>query len=346
MIFKSRITSSITSVAENRVAKTLFSRLRDHLVPIFMLHRMRDDGLAISGHDPEIVRSSLAYAKKHGYNFLSLDKLIECLISGNSIPPRSIVFTMDDGFYDQLIYGASIFSEFDCPVTIFLLGEFSAGVSWPWDYQIEYIIETTKKRSLVFDVDGVEREFLLDTPLGKKVARDLMRDKYKSTSTDLAVIGAANLAEALDVDLPQLPPERYRPIRWEEARQHEDKIVRFGAHSMRHTILAKQSTEVSRQEVMDSYNSINRELVNPSQVFCYPTGRPGLDFGEREMDVVKAAGFSAALSVQPSYVNSQRPLSEHELFALPRFSLPNNLPDFIQICSWIEAAKEKMRGRN
>ena len=32
----------------------------------------------------------------------------------------AVVFTMDDGYFDQATVGGAIFAEFDCPVTTFV----------------------------------------------------------------------------------------------------------------------------------------------------------------------------------------------------------------------------------
>ena len=94
------------------------------------------------------------------------------------------------------------------------------------------------------------------------------------------------------------------------------------------------------KEILDAWQSIENELNNPLRVFCYPTGR-AIDFGEREIEVLKDYGYLGAMSTTPGFVR-QKNSSGDQIFSLPRLALPDNMTDFIQYCSWIESAKESL----
>ena len=79
------------------------------------------------------------------------------------------------------------------------------------------------------------------------------------------------------------------------------------------------------------------ELNNPLEIFCYPNGKP-MDFGNREIDFIKDFGFKGAVSTKSSVVRYKYN-SDDYIYSLPRLPLPNNMPDFIQYCSWIERAR-------
>src|SRR5688572_27287631 len=105
---------------------------------IFMMHRFAVPDLGVSGHDPEVVRSALEYLRRRKYHFATLTELLDCLERGEPMPERTIVFTIDDGYFDQAEIAAPLFAEFDCSATCFVCTGFVDGELWMWWDQIEH----------------------------------------------------------------------------------------------------------------------------------------------------------------------------------------------------------------
>ena len=53
----------------------------------------------------------------------------------------------------------------------------------------------------------------------------------------------------------------------------------------------------------------------PVMLFAYPNGKPGRDYGPRDVELVKEAGFDAAMSTIGGVADHRS-----DLFQLPRFS--------------------------
>jgi len=145
------------------------------------------------------------------------------------------------------------------------------------------------------------------------------------------------IARDADVSLPEEPPAAYQRMNWEMARQLERKGIQFAPHSVSHNVLSRLDSESVRQEIIESWRTLDRELLNPLKVFCYPTGRE-IDYGKREIETLRDNGFLGAVTTTPGYVE-QMDASDESLFRIPRFSLPDSMHDFIQCCTWIEFAK-------
>jgi hypothetical protein len=94
------------------------------------------------------------------------------------------------------------------------------------------------------------------------------------------------------------------------------------------------------EEILGSWQTIEKELASPLKVFCYPTGR-FMDYGPREIEFLRENGFHGAVSTLSATVNIQKN-QEDVIYHLPRFELPANMVDFVQYCSWIEQAKQAM----
>jgi peptidoglycan/xylan/chitin deacetylase (PgdA/CDA1 family) len=91
-----------------------------------------------------------------------------------------------------------------------------------------------------------------------------------------------------------------------------------------------------QQEINLARERVERELTNRPDVFAYPTGRPS-DYDRADIEEVKRAGFRMAFNTVPDYVKAG-----YERYELPRFSLPENTADFLQIVNRFEALKERL----
>ena len=71
--------------------------------------------------------------------------------------------------------------------------------------------------------------------------------------------------------------------------------LEIGSHTLSHPFLPRLSLEQAREEIRDSRLRIEQHLQRPVRLFCYPSG----DFGIRERELVRDAGYEAAVSVAP-----------------------------------------------
>ena len=100
-------------------------------------------------------------------------------------------------------------------------------------------------------------------------------------------------------------------------------------------------------EIEESWLRLRQELTSPLNLFAYPSGISGVDFSEREVHLVREAGFPLALSADTGYVRPvQEGMNPSALWRLRRFSLPQTTEDVLQCASWIERAKGAMHGRD
>jgi peptidoglycan/xylan/chitin deacetylase (PgdA/CDA1 family) len=317
------------------------SRFFDHCIPIFMVHRMRYEGQPITGTTPDHLRDCLHFLNKTGCNPVSLEDLILAIKHKTQLPDKAVVFTMDDGYIDQALLAAPIFIEFNCPLTFFVITGMPDHALWPWDAQVSWIINQSKKTLLQINLEGEIIRVELGSHSKRSLAREKVRDIIKELDNELIPDILIRLAEAAEVSIPDVAPPDYQPLDWEMARELEAKGIRFAPHSRTHRILSKLHKTSMENEIMGSWETLGQELANPLKVFCYPTGRT-LDFGPREIGVLKKQGFLGAVSTIPGYVEIQKDPLE-QIFHLPRFDLPGNMTDLIQYSSWIEHAKGVIR---
>jgi len=327
-------------LGRNALLALVFQKWRQRHVPIFMLHRIEDTENGVSGHDPELIRECLCFLKDRRYTFLSLSQLVEFINAGELPPKNSVVFTIDDGFYEQASIAVPIFEEFNCPVSIFIISEFSSNNKLPWDYQLEYIFNQVDSQYLAINSDDICFSETINNTNRAEVIQ-YFRDALKTRDSQYANKITKSIAIDLGVKLTAGAPAGYRPIDWGFIRKCESNFVDFGPHTANHSILSREEHCIMEREMIESWNTLKEQVKKPLDIFCYPTGRKGLDFASREMRAARSIGFRGAVSTNPGYVDVIQ--DKEHLYSLKRFALPDNLGDFIQLCSWVELLKHKIR---
>ncbi|MFC1757266.1 polysaccharide deacetylase family protein [Planctomycetota bacterium] len=73
--------------------------------------------------------------------------------------------------------------------------------------------------------------------------------------------------------------------------------VDFQAHTVFHPCLPQCTDEESQREIADSKRILETEFSLPINAFAFPNG----DYGDREIEYLREAGFDAAVTVKPGF---------------------------------------------
>jgi len=92
---------------------------RQEGVVILMYHSVADNDIFFTVK-PKMFVKQIAYLKEHGYNVISLEKLVDCLNSGKKIPSKTVILTFDDGYQDNYNNVFPILKKYNFSATIFL----------------------------------------------------------------------------------------------------------------------------------------------------------------------------------------------------------------------------------
>jgi len=334
---KQRLKNILVPFLASRPVSAIATRIFGYGIPIFMLHRTATDESTSHSHTPELLRQYLQFLKDNGHSFVTLEDVLAAVRGDKLLPPKSIAFTIDDGYLHQANIAAPVFNEFNCPATIFLITGFLDGKLWPWFSQVKYLVENTQSDAFELDFPDNNLSFKINGYESRIKSARSIAETMKSLDDDLIPDIIEQLSHATNVNIPLTPPDKYKPMTWDTARELEKKGISFGPHTVSHPILARVSDDKSEREIVKSWKRINEELANPVPIFCYPNGR-SCDYGAREIEIIRKAGLVGAVSTIQKQVefNNQSDLYE---FNLPRLSFPYSLEDLIQYSTWIEHAK-------
>ena len=292
---------------------------------ILMLHRVCETD--VSGFEPnaalEITPEFLDAAIRHigdlGYDLISLDEAVRRLKESDFVRPF-VVFTLDDGYRDNLTHAAPIFRRHNVPFTVYLSTSLPDGTAQLWWVALERIITGANEIHVRF-ADGSEA-FSCATTEQKNAAWSAIYWRLRMGSEDAMRAEIARLAIAQGIDLPALT--RDLALSWDEVRKlAADPLASIEAHTADHFALAKLDAIRAHEQIAHGLARHEAELGRRPHHFSYPYGDPG-SAGERDFAMAKTFGFASATTTRKGLIH---PRHANRLAALPRLSLNGHYQD-------------------
>jgi len=139
-----------------------------------------------------------------------------------------------------------------------------------------------------------------------------------------------------DSHLPSLPN-----LTWDDVREMADLGFEIGSHTVSHPDMGRVSRAEARRELVESRETLQKQLGRPVRWFAYPFGGRG-HFQTELLSVVVEAGYEACFSAHGGFV---RPDGDPRLLpreAVPYFKNVRHLGLHIRGClDWLYALKRR-----
>ncbi len=324
-----------------RSSSQLLSPFYSGIGCIVMLHRIADHmpvervgwckDLEVTGATLEdIVR----LFRQHRYAFLSMDEVRDRLQGKGKSEAKFVAFTFDDGYRDVFTRGFPILRDAGVPFTLYLTTGYPDKTLLHWWYLLEDLL--LAKTRLAYEREGVQHEFLLQSPAQREMAFDQISQQFEISSGESQQQLARLLfgAEASRAIIDQLS------MSWEELlTMAAHPLVTIGAHTRNHPNLRKLPLEQARQEIWQSKQQIEQRLGKPVRHFAYPFG--GLQHAaEREFALAQECGFDTATTTRLANIF---PGNRASMFSLPRLYAAEPSDMEVQISGAVSAFR--YRGR-
>ncbi len=210
-------------------------------------------------------------------------------LQDGTLPRRAVAISFDDGYADNYQVALPVLRQFDLRATFFVAAGFLDGGCMFNDLVIEACRvapegawDTGPDALGVRPVGGVSgRVQLADQLIG--------RLKYLPAADRLAA--ARELLARAGGRAPG-----HLMMTSEEVRGLHRAGMEIGGHTLTHPILARLAPEEASQEIAGGKAALESLLGAPVPLFAYPNGKPGEDYLPRDVDLVRAAGFTSALT--------------------------------------------------
>ena len=287
----------------------------------FIFHRVleRADPLLPSEPDAEHFDKIIGFIAKY-FHVLPLTDAASRLAAGR-LPAAAACITFDDGYTDNLTVAAPILRRHGVTATFFIASGFIDGGRMWNDSVIEAVRAAPAGQFDARDLNlGVH---MIDDDASRVRAYVDMLGKLKYIDLSLRTERTDELA--LRAGLPhhsRLMMTRRQII------ELRDIGMDIGAHTVRHPILSKVDAVTAAAEIGDGRDQLAGWLGHPPEVFAYPNGLPGTDYTERDVALVKRAGFKCAVSTARGVAGGAA-----DCYQLPRFTpWDRTLPRFALRC--------------
>lgn len=322
----------------SKYVEHLMSKVLGPFVTIYTLHRPSPSNQSFHGIDENLLEQCLRFSLKRGYEFASIDELVDAAVNNRKLTKPTLCFTLDDGYADQLSRLIPVLLKYQAKPTLFVITDFIDQVDWPWDAKVAYIVWSTSVTPCTFQNAGKSIKLDCTSPKTRvETRRALSRHAKTLGKNDLENFLAA-LEQICQVSVPEKAPLEHSPTSWEDLRKYEELGLRVGAHSRSHLVLKALNDDQIVHELAESKARVDGELKHPSKVFCYPSGTAN-DFSARHPLLVEQAGFSSAITTISRPTNLQA--IRANLYQIDRIGFPETFDRFVRYSSWIEVLRNK-----
>ena len=210
------------------------------------------------------------------------------LLREGRLPSRSVAVTFDDGYADNVQVALPILREEGIPATFFIATSYLDGGRMWNDTVIEAV------RRLVpgvhpfryAGIDSIEVPHSLDRRalvlqlLG--AIKHLPQGDRQASADALAGLVGQPLPGSL-------------MMRREDMLTLAEAGMDIGGHTRSHPILSGLSAAGAEEEIAGGLDDIAAVTGRRPVLFAYPNGRRGVDYGDREVGLVRSLGLLAAL---------------------------------------------------
>jgi len=237
-------------------------------------------------------------ALKARYKLLSLEQLEELLISKKEIKNNCHI-SFDDG--DRSFYNITfpLLKKHNIPVSLFVSPD---------------IISTNT--NFWFQETGDYNEEILKSILSKYLDIPAAKLNEFSSQSIFKCLQVKDIKNVIELYRQQTDCGKKAPqnMNLEQLKELEASgLITIGAHTISHPILKNESDENCFYEIAGSIKALEKLLGHRIRYFAYPNGRPGIDFGEREISYLQQNGITMAFSSELNTLSAGT-----ELFSVPR----------------------------
>ncbi len=241
------------------------------------------------------------------FTILSMDDAIERWRTG-TLPERAACITFDDGYRNNFEVAVPVLRRHGATGTFFVASDFLDG-----GLMFNDCVRETVRRL----PNG-----LLDLSWVGLPAHTVDDDRSRIALIDAFIAAVKYLPPEERADVcgrlaggasPRLPSDLMMTSEQVRSMQHQGMTI--GGHTLTHPILNRIPDDECIRQIAGNRERLASLLDDPPRHFAYPNGRPGVDYAARHVEMVKAAGYSSAVSTARGAIDA-----DSDPFQLPRFS--------------------------
>jgi len=249
-------------------------------------------------HSKDWFRRTLMSIQKY-YSIIPIMDVDAYYHKGNKFN-RSCHITFDDGHRTLYENAFPVLKELNIPATVFVSPRIIKDGSNYWFQEMSHIRSQLDNKTIlemIFSELDINNEKLNDFMFGSLLKSMKLKDIMK-------VIHAIKEEHEVSCDV------QFNLDNQQLTELIGSKLVTIGAHTMNHPILKNEDNSTAENEMKKSIEELFVLTGENVKYFAYPNGTPGLDYGEREKEILRENGILLAFSTDPnSFSNKTDPYS-------------------------------------
>lgn len=273
---------------------------------VLIYHRVLPAPDPMYPYDPDAaVFAAQMTALARDFRVLPLGAAVRQLRAG-TLPPGAVSVSFDDGFADNATCALPVLRRLGLSATFFIATGYLDGGCMFNDLVIEACRRAPEGRWRTGTAELGDVEVGAAASRCALAYRLIAQLKYLEPAVRSAC--AAQLLESLRV-----PPPAAIMMTRQQVRSLGEAGMEVGGHTRNHPILARLDERSAEREIADGKAELEAIMGHGVNLFAYPNGRPDQDYTARDVELVRRAGFTAAVSTEPGYADARS-----DLLQLPR----------------------------
>ncbi|HEU0295006.1 MAG TPA: polysaccharide deacetylase family protein [Anaerolineales bacterium] len=322
-----QIIKNTASVAAKSTAFDRFVKLLENVdgqkpgfLRVLTYHRI-DEPTRRPWLDPGLISASpkdfdeqIAYLATY-YQIVTISDVLTAIKTRTKkdLPPRAVLVTFDDGYYDFEEQAWPILRRYRIPATLFVptaYPDHPERTFW-WDDLYQALQNTNRKDKL----NTPTGTFSLSNAVSRNHAYQRLKNYMKTLKHTEAILTVRELCSELAV-----PPATNSIMSWDSLRKLSQDGLTLGAHTRTHPLLNRISLDEARDEAIGSFKDLKREIGFALPIFAYPGGEVSNDVAS----MLEREGFCLAFTTKRGVnnINHMKPFRIQRINVGGRTSLP------------------------
>ena len=246
-----------------------------------MFHRVTDTFFDISLLVKQKTFEECMKYIAQSYPVISMDFLSQNFDKWERIPNDSFVITFDDGWIDFCDTAYPILSRLKVPATAYLTTGFVSSKCSYWQERLNHLLLQVLSNKKMF----LKKDNIISMPEINLKLKDLISrsddkpvifkfiDYLKKLTNDKILKTISDLEKILKEHSIKFSKGKNRFFaNWNEINSIKETDISFGSHTVSHSILTNEQTNVVEHEICKSKEVIEKETGREILHFCYPDG--------------------------------------------------------------------------
>jgi peptidoglycan/xylan/chitin deacetylase (PgdA/CDA1 family) len=282
----------------------------------------------------DLLRRRLETLRQCGCSILPLGEAVERLYKG-TLPPRSVVLTFDDGYFDFYRLALPLLLEYEAPATVYATSYYTH-LDQPVFYpMLGYLLWKGVNRELALP-EALGGDAVLVTPDNRLDIERRISDFVSGAEYSLAEKEAllSEIAGRVEIDYESLRSRRImHTMTPGELGDIAARGIDIQLHTHHHRV--PQAADLFIKEIEDNRRALDQYCKSRRGFghFCYPSGVYHADSGA----LLRRCGIVSATTVEPGLASRSS-----DPYYLPRYLDCMNVDDIV-FEAWVSGADDAVR---